>query len=55
MILGIILTNQNAHYEKGLSKHEKDLSDLNYSKTYKQFITKGYKFMIIVIIMLIIS
>ena len=28
-------------HEKGLSKHENHLSDLDHSKIYRQFITKG--------------
>ena len=30
-------------HEKGLSEYEKGLSDLNHTKMYRQFITKGSK------------
>ena len=44
MILSAILTNKNARkfvrvYKT--SEHEKGLSDLDHSKMYRQFITKG--------------
>ena len=35
-------------HEKVLSEHEKGLSDLNQSKMYRQFITKGSKYNLLV-------
>ena len=36
-------------HEKGLSEHEKGLSELNHTKMYREYITKGSKYIYIYI------
>ena len=45
VILIAVLTNQNAHkfVRIYVSRHEKGLNNLDHSKVYRQFITKGSK------------